>query len=176
MLVLLAAAYVCNARKTPDRNRIQALVNEMRAEARRAGVDPDRETVTLPGIKVVSDSRIDMVSISGLSMKLGKAISGINKEIPAVRGIKSMLVLDYEECPEQIRNKFNDKLGRELKGCELLMEAKDGKEKMSIFGNSSADGSRISNIIMFAPQDGSLICFFGTISADDLAALVNSEN
>ena len=174
MFVLLSVTAVCQARKTPGRSRIQGMVNEMRMEARLAGVDSEREAVTLPGIKVVSESNIEMVAIGGLALKFGKMINGLERDLPIIRGIKNMLVVDYEECPEPIREKFNDKMSRELRGCELLMEAKDGEERMSIYGNSSNDGSTISDIVMFVPQNGALICFFGTISADDLSDLVNS--
>ena len=173
LFLLLSVTAVCQARKTPSRARIQEMVNDMRAQAKRAGIDSDRESVTLPGIKVVSDSKIEMVSIGGLAMKLGKAIGGPNREIPAVRGINNMLVVSYDDCPDHIKNLFNTRMSRELNGCELLMEAKDNGQKMSCYGTTSNDGAKISDIIMFVPDDGALICFFGTISADDLSDLVN---
>ena len=61
-----------------------------------------------------------------------------------------------------------------MNGCELLIEAKDEGEKVSIYGTSSRDGSRISDIVMFAPDDGALICFFGTIDAARLGELAAS--
>lgn len=85
-----------------------------------------------------------------------------------------MTVVDYGDCPAAVKDKFNAKMAGELRGCELLMEAKDGNEKMSIYGTTANDGETISDIIMFVPEDGALICFFGTISAGDLAELVNS--
>ena len=176
MVMLLAVANVCEARKTPSRSRIQGLVNDMRVEARLAGVSAESERVVLPGIKVVSESNIEMVSIGGIGMKLGKAVSGLSREIPAVRGISSMLVVSYEDCPDTIKEKFNSKMARELNGCEVLMEAKDSEDKVTIYGTSSGDGSRISDIIMFVPNDGALICFFGTINAEDLADLVESSS
>ena len=174
LFVLLSVTAVCQARKTPGRSRIQGMVNEMRAEARLAGIDSDREAVTLPGIKVVSEANVEMISIGGVAMKLGKSFSGLNKELPIARGIKSMTVVDYGDCPEPVRDKFNARMTSELRGCELLMEAKDGNEKMSIYGTTANDGATISDIIMFVPQDGTLICFFGTISANDLSDLVES--
>jgi len=54
------------------------------------------------------------------------------------------------------------------------MEAKDEEEKMSIYGTLSGDGSKISDIVMFAPESSALICFFGTISADKLGELVEN--
>lgn len=174
LFVLLSVTAVCQARKTPDRTRIQTLVNDMRAEARKSGIDSDRETVSLPGIKVVSEANVEMVSIGGIAMKLGKSVSGLNRELPIARGIKSMLVVSYEDCPQHIKDLFNAKMSRELSGCELLMEAKDGGEKMSCYGTTANDGETISDIIMFVPESGALICFFGTIAAKDLADLVES--
>lgn len=176
LFVLLSVTAVCQARKTPGHGRIKTIVNEMRAEARRAGIDSDRESVTLPGIKVVSEASVEMVSIGGLAMRLGKSISGLNRELPAARGIRSMIVVDYDGCPQHIKDKFNAKMANELRGCELLMEAKDSGEKMSVYGTTAGDGDSISDIIMFVPQDGALICFFGTVSAVDLADLVESTS
>ena len=174
MFVLLSLTAVCQARKTPGRSRVQGMVNEMRMEARLAGVSSEREAVTLPGIKVVSEANIEMVSIGGVALKLGKMVSGLERDIPIMRGIKNMIVVDYGDCPAPVKEKFNEKMSGELRGCELLMEAKDGNEKMSVYGTTSNDGAEISDIIMFVPQDGALICFFGTISANDLSDLVNS--
>jgi len=147
----------------------------MRTEAKMYGIDSDRESVTLPGIKVVSEANIEMVSIGGLAMKLGKGVGGLGREVPVTRGIKSMLVVDYDDCPANIKEKFNARMSDELRGCELLMEAKDDGEKVSIYGNTASDGGTISDIIMFVPEDGALICFFGTIDAKDLGDLVESS-
>ncbi|MBQ4022347.1 MAG: DUF4252 domain-containing protein [Bacteroidales bacterium] len=174
LFVLLSVTAVCQARRTPGKSDIQAMVNDMRAEARLAGISSDKESVSLPGIKVVSDANVEMVSIGGIAMKLGKSISGLNREMPAVRGISSMLVVSYEDCPVHIKDKFNAKMSNALRGCELLMEAKDNGEKMSIYGNTARDGERVNDIIMFVPQEGALICFFGSIDSKDLADLVES--
>jgi hypothetical protein len=176
LFVLLSVTAVCQARKTPGKSRVQGLVNEMRAEARLAGIDSDREAVTLPGIKVVSEANVEMVSIGGVALKFGKMVSGLDRELPIMRGVTGMTVVDYSGCPDAVKDRFNARMESELRGCELLMEAKDGNEKMSCYGTTSNDGDRISDIIMFVPQDGALICFFGTISARDLSELVNSTD
>ena len=174
--MVLAVTAVCEARKTPSKARIQQMVNDMRTEARKSGIASERESVTLPGIKVVSDSNIDYVSIGGAAMKLGKKLGGLDREIPAIRGINSMLVVSYDDCPDHIKDLFNARMSNELRGCELLMEAKNDGEMMSCYGTTANDGENISDIIMFVPQEGALICFFGTISANDLSDLINSTS
>lgn len=174
LFLVLAVTSVCEARKTPSKARIQQMVNDMRVEARKSGIASEREAVVLPGIKVVSDSNIDYVSIGGAAMKMGMRLSGLTKEVPAIKGINSMLVVSYDDCPDHIKDLFNARMSNELRGCELLMEAKENGEKMSCYGTTSNDGATISDIIMFVPDGGALLCFFGTISANDLADLVNS--
>ena len=174
LFLVLAVTSVCEARKTPSKARIQQMVNDMRVEARKSGIASEREAVVLPGIKVVSDSNIDYVSIGGAAMKMGMRLSGLTKEVPAIKGINSMLVVSYDDCPDHIKDLFNARMSNELRGCELLMEAKENGEKMSCYGTTANDGETISDIIMFVPDGGALICFFGTISANDLADLVNS--
>ena len=182
--MLTASECTSNAgiRKSVNKSRINALVEELRQEARAEGINSERESLTLPGIKLVSENNLDVVSIGSLGISFIKL--GAKKSIEDAedlrtaralfKGIKKLMIVSYDECSPELRERFNRKVARTLNGCELLIEAKDEGEKVSIYGTSSRDGSKISDIVMFAPNDGALICFFGTIDANKLGELAAS--
>ena len=182
--MLTASECTSNAgiRKSVNKSRINTLVEELRAEARAEGIDSDRESLTLPGIKLVSENNLDIVSIGSLGIsviKLGTRMSGEDAEEMRMarslfKGIKKLMIVSYDECPVELRERFNRKVARTLNGCELLIEAKDEGEKVSIYGTTSRDGSKISDIVLVAPEDGALMCFFGTIDAARLGELAAS--
>lgn len=184
--MLTASECTSNAgiRKSVNKSRINTLVEELRAEARAEGIDSDRESLTLPGIKLVSENNLDIVSIGSLGIsviKLGTRMSGEDAEEMRMarslfKGIKKLMIVSYDECPVELRERFNRKVARTLNGCELLVEAKDEGEKVSIYGTTSRDGSKISDIVLFAPEDGALMCFFGTIDAARLGELASSAD
>lgn len=184
--MLTASECTSNAgiRKSVNKSRINTLVEELRAEARAEGIDSDRESLTLPGIKLVSENNLDIVSIGSLGIsviKLGTRMSGEDAEEMRMarslfKGIKKLMIVSYDECPVELRERFNRKVARTLNGCELLVEAKDEGEKVSIYGTTSRDGSKISDIVLFAPDDGALMCFFGTIDAARLGELASSAD
>lgn len=163
-----------------NKSRILSLVNELQSDAAASGVKSERETVRLPGIHVVSDNNLDFVSIGGIGVSLlkwGAKFSGdsdAKTAMASIDGLKRLIVLDYEDSDSALKERFNRKISRTLDGCEMLMEAKDEGETMRIFGSPSKDGSKISDIVMFSPENSALICFFGTIDADKLGKLVES--
>lgn len=184
LLAVMATACSGDAKnkKSINESKIIVLVDKLRAEAALYGAKSERESVTLPGIKVVSDNNLEFVSIGGIGIKLIKWGAKISDDddaklaMAAFDGVKRLIVLDYENCDKSLKERFNKKIGSTLEGCELLMEAKDEEETMSIYGTLSEDGSKINDIVMHAPESSALICFFGAINADELGKLVETAN
>ncbi len=184
LLAVMATACSGDAKnkKNINESKIIVLVDELRADAALYGEKSERESVTLPGIKVVSDNNLEFVSIGGIGIKLIKWGAKVSDDddaklaMAAFDGVKRLMVLDYENCDKALKERFNKKIGRTLEGCELMMEAKDEEETMSIYGTLSGDGSKISDIVMYAPESSALICFFGTIDTDELGKLVETAN
>ena len=112
-------------------------------------------------------------TFAALLAVMATACSGDAKNKKSINESK-IIVLDYENCDKSLKERFNKKIGSTLEGCELLMEAKDEEETMSIYGTLSGDGSKINDIVMHAPESSALICFFGAINADELGKLVET--
>ena len=90
------------------------------------------------------------------------------------RRLKRLTVVDFSEATPEKREEFLRRLDRILAGEEILMEAKDGGEKVAIYGRSSKDGSRIEDIIIRA--DDALISVRGSIRADQVGSLMKKAS
>ena len=178
-LTVLTPIQCASRKKTVDSGKIVALVNGLQAESDAAGGAGERDRVRLPGIKIVSDNHLDIVSIGGVGLSLAKWAVRHDDDVDvaalaAIDGVRRLMIVSYEDCPAQLKSRFDRKIQNTLDGCDLLMEAKGDGDSMSIFGDLSADGSRIGDIVMYSPTGSALICIFGTISADALGTLAAS--
>ena len=178
-VTVLAPSQAAGRKKTVDSGKIVALVNGLQAESDAAGGAGERDRVRLPGIKVVSDNHLDIVSIGGVGLSLAKWAVRHDDDVDvaalaAIDGVRRLMIVSYEDCPAPLKSRFDRKIRNTLDGCELLMEAKGDGSDMSIFGDLSADGSRIGDIVMYSPSESALICIFGSISADALGAVAAS--
>ena len=174
--VILAPVQCSGRKKTVDKGKIMALVNELQAESAAAEGAGDSDRVRLLGMNIVSDNHLDVVSIGGIGLSLAKWAAKHDDDVDiaalaAIDGVKRLMVVSYEDCPTALRDRFDRKIQNTLNGCELLMEAKDDGSDMSIYGDMSEDGSRIGDIVMYSPSESALICVFGSISADALARI-----
>jgi len=179
VVTVLAPAQAAGRKKTVNSGKITALVNELQSEAESAAGAGERDVVRLPGIKVVSDNYLDIVSIGGVGLSMAKWAAKHDDDVDvaalaAIDGVKRLMVVSYEDCPAAMKDRFDRKIQKALNGCELLMEAKDDGTDMYIYGDMSDDGSRIGDIVMYTPSESALICIFGSISADALGAVAAS--
>ncbi len=82
---------------------------------------------------------------------------------------------DYEDCSAEVKAKFNARMSKALDGVELLMEAKDDGELVRIYGYVDKDGTEIKDLVIFSPEEGELVCMFGTLRMEQLEGMVNSS-
>ena len=123
----------------------------------------------------------DIVDLGGPAMLLLKAAARAEVDDPEdraamdlFRSLKRLTVVDFSEAAPEKREKFLRKLDRILEGEEVLMEARDGGEKVAIYGLTSKDGSRIDYIIIRA--DDALISVRGSIRTDQIEALMKQAS
>ena len=123
----------------------------------------------------------DVVDLGGPAMLLVKAAARAEVDDPEdraamdlFRSLKRLTVVDFSEAAPEKREKFLRKLDRILEGEEVLMEARDGGEKVAIYGLTSKDGSRIDDIIIRA--DDALISVRGSIRTDQIEALMKQAS
>ena len=92
-----------------------------------------------------------------------------------MKGIRSITVLNYEDCSQSDRDKISRKLERALSGSEVLIEASDGGEKMRIYGLVDEKTDKVRDFVMYTPSDCALICIFGSISMDAIAKIASND-
>lgn len=89
-----------------------------------------------------------------------------------IAGIKKITIVDYDGCSDSEKHRFNRKLQKLLLD-NVIMEVKDSGKNFKLCGAVDEKTDKISDFVMFAPDDCALICLFGTISTSSITALMN---
>jgi hypothetical protein len=90
----------------------------------------------------------------------------------ALRGLKNVTVMEYEEAAPDVRARLDKRISRVLERSELLMEARDGGTGMQLFGVVDDASGTVRDLVMHSPDNCMLICLFGTISMDAVGKLM----
>lgn len=121
----------------------------------------------------------EVVSVGGLGLGLVRMIAKAAADCPEDRemleildNLNRILVVEYEDAGQSGRDSFNRKMEDILEGREKIMEIKDEGETLNLYGTSVDDGSSIEDIILYVPEDQTLICLFGSISSQKIADIV----
>ena len=126
-----------------------------------------------------SVENFDVVTLGRLGLGLVKvAIRKSGDEdamalIHAMKDIKRITITNYEDCDRSVKVEFSSRLAKLLDKDQLLIEAKDSGELLQIFGVPSDDGSKITDLIISAPDEGALICVQGSIPMEKVIEIVN---
>ena len=103
----------------------------------------------------------------GMSMvaKLAK-IADDPEAVKIMKGLDKMVIVEYHDAEQAVKEEFTAKISKALKGAETIMSVKDGGQSMNMYGAISDKGDAIDDLIIFVPEESILICFFGKISAE----------
>ncbi len=189
ILMLVATLSGCKAKtaaptESVKKSRIETLVNNLQREASGRSDSADEDaSISLPGLKIVSKGGVEIVSVSKFWVKSAMGIAArsegdenLKEAASLMKSLTKLMVVSYDGCEESLRNNFSGKISKALKGSELLMEAKDGSETMSIYGVTSKDGKTVKDIVLFAPENNALICFFGSLDTDRLGSFIEKAS
>lgn len=159
--ILLMAPVLTGAVKMQQAIRQEKLIGIINDYKRCDGFDIVKlgpvGTSAIKGLIRVSEKNYD-------SQEVKDALSIIN-------GVKIIAIVEYEECSEDIREKFNYRIFKALESSELLMEVKDGSEVMKMYGLVSENTAEVKDFILFSPEDCTLICLFGSIPIDAISKI-----
>ena len=121
----------------------------------------------------------EVVSVGRLGLGLAKvAIRKSGDEdamalLGAMKDIKRIIVTNYEDCDRSVKAEFSSRLAKLLDKDQLLIEAKDSGELLQVYGVPSDDGTKVTDLILNAPDDGALICVQGTIPMEKVVEIIN---
>lgn len=90
-------------------------------------------------------------------------------------GIDKLVVMEFEEASDSDKERFRNSLKGCLRGSELLLEAKDDGDMVSIYGVPSEDASTIKDFIFYVPSEDAVICMFGSVSIDAVGKLIEAN-
>lgn len=166
ILLMLSAAILLSAgicaqasAKSMPRQRIINVVNGFRKT---------------DGFEVVNIGRFGvflMKSAAGLSADT-EDDPELRESLKLLEGINRLLVVEYEDGTARQRQLFNDRVASALRGCDLLMSAKEDGSSVEIYGTVDGDGGQVRDLVVFTPDDGALICVFGKVSMDSITKIM----
>ena len=110
-------------------------------------------------------------ALKGFISIAGADDPGIKEFRKVSRWVNGMSILEYDDCPASVREEITEKINRLLKGSELLMEATDDGERVSFYGNYDEKKEIVKDLILYSPDECSLICFFGRIPMNSVYEL-----
>ena len=115
------------------------------------------------GFEVFSLGRVGTVAIKSIVRLEALQDGGDGDLARLIGGIKKIAIVDFKECKQADKARFERKMGRLLNDDCLIMEAGDGKDKMKIYGVLDEKAERFDNFVLYVPSDCALVCFFGSI-------------
>lgn len=124
----------------------------------------------------------EAVSVGGLGLGLIRMIAdaSMDEDERAALGLmdelRRIVVLDYEDADPAKRESFTRRMTDILDRADKIMEVKDEEDVLNIYGTCADDGDSIDDLIVFNPGECSLICLFGSISAQKVADLIEMAN
>ena len=155
IIIALATGFGAWAGKT---NGIYNLVNQYRGSE---------------GFEVVSVGRIGTSLIKG-AIRLSSDMDAEDRQALSIfSDIKRIEIVNFEDSPAAVKERFTGKLERLLNKMELILEASDDGERVRIYGIE--DGDRVKDCILYS-SDGALIITEGGIDFDKVARLMDLQN
>ena len=153
-------AFAASPGKTVPRTRIAAVLSECR---------------NYEGIELIRLGRFKTAALKGIAHIAAIDNPDVRSALDLMRGIYSLSVLDYGDCAGADKERINRALERALHGGEMLMEARDGDDKMSIYGLLDSQTDQVRDFVLYSPSECALICIFGSISLETVAKISSHD-
>lgn len=128
-------------------------------------------------------SGVHVISVGRLGLGLAKMVANLSAEseeeraaLEILNGINKVVVVNYEEATAAKQKELNSKLSRLLNKAEKILEVKDEEDTVNIYGTSVNGGESVDDLMIFIPEDYTLICVLGSISAERIADIIKIAN
>ena len=117
----------------------------------------------------------ESISISPFMMTLGKLF--MSNDTPKVaKGIKSMRILDLEDCKTTVKERFAEQVNNlHLEGYEPMIQVNEDGEKVRIFALPDEESIKELLFVCTGNDDCTLIQMKGKIKKEDISQLVNEQ-
>lgn len=128
-----------------------------------------------PGFEVVSVGKFWM-GLTRIAAGLAVETEEERRALSILNNIDKIVVVEYEDASEAKRREFDSRLSRLLDRAEKIVEVKDEEDILYIYGTSVNDAESIDDLMIYIPEDCTLICILGSISAEKIADLIKMAN
>lgn len=125
----------------------------------------------------------EVVSAGGFILGLLKMVAKASAETREDREVLEIMdhldrvvVVEYYGASQSDRDSFQRKASGILKDAEKIIEVKEEGETLNVYGTTGRKGDHIEDIVIFIPEDCTMICLFGSISTDKIAELLEMTN
>ena len=151
------------------------------------GIAENRTVETKNIISTISEykqtSGVQVISIGKLGLGLAKMVANLSAEseedkaaLAILNGINNVVVVNYEDATAAKQKELNSKLSNLFTKTEKIIEVKDEENTVNIYGTSVNGGESIDDLMIFIPEDYTLVCVLGSISAERIADLIKMAN
>lgn len=120
---------------------------------------------------------VESVTVSPLLMKFARLfMDEDDKSNPLIKGVSSLRVLDLEESPQEVKERFTKEVAKlNTNGYETWIQAKQDGENVKIIAKLN-EGTICELLIMTTGKgDCALVMIKGKIKKEDIQAIINDD-
>ena len=120
----------------------------------------------------------DYMNIPTLMLKFMRTFTKSNndKSYRFIKGVKSVKVLDMEDCTQEVKAEFLQEIQKlHLNGYETLLQTKEDGEEVQLIAKMDEENINDLIILITGKDDCGLTLMKGKIKKEDIAQLVNEQ-
>lgn len=123
------------------------------------------------------EAKAEFTNVTPLIMSFAKLfMNDLDEEEQIVRQVKSVKVLELENCSEKVKERFNKRMHKlKLKNYETLLRSNDGDSRTQVLVKIDKDIIREVLVIESGCEDCTLIQMKGKIHKKDIETLINGD-
>lgn len=112
----------------------------------------------------------EVINFKPITLSLVKAVAK-TRGVSAFKDVKTMEIIEYEECPVQLKKEIGERFSDALDGNNLILEAKDTGDVIRIYGTVEDESDVVKDIVLLNLSEGMLMRITGRINLKDLAQM-----
>ena len=130
-----------------------------------------KECRGIEGTEVVRLGNFTTGALKGIIRITGAGNPDTKEFCRIIGGIKSISIMEFEDCSAVDRAYISDRIARLLGDAEVLVDIKDDGEHLCIYGVFDEEKNIVKDFVMYSQEDCALICLFGKLSMDVVSEL-----
>ena len=125
--------------------------------------------------KFSKEQQAESVSIPPFMMSIGKLFMS-DKDLSIAKGIWSLRILDLEDCPTTVKERFSEQVNKlHLEGYEPMIQVNEDGEKVRIFALPYKDSIKELLLVCSGKDDCALIQMKGKIKKEDINVMMTDD-